>query len=297
MTLAAREMIHKLANLRELSVVIEEGASLPPLMLPNLTELMVEFSGDWLQIFHGATLGKLEAATFLSASEQIGGFLEAFERIALAASAQNTLSWFCIRTSRSWVSNYSFLHSFAQLIHLAILFPCEDGCSSTVDDEVIMDLARTMPKLETLRLGDEPCREVHTGVTAKGLAVLAHHCSDLSTLCVHFQVATLSAPPLIPEVASYGGPTTLRRDCALRDLEVGKIPVPEESAMMVAVTLALIFPCIDSISYIDGNWAKVASAIHHSRQIVNYSSKVQPLFRPQSNLSDASPGTAPENSS
>jgi len=294
---AAHEMIHKLPNLRELSVIIEKGTSIPPLMLPNLVELMVEYDGDWQQVFHGATLGKLKAVNFFSTSEQIGGFLEAFERIALAASVQNTLLWFGHRTSRSWNPNYSSLHSFTQLIHLTIGFPCEDVCSSTVDDDVIMDLARTMPMLESLRLGDRPCREIHTGVTAKGLVVLAHHCPDLSTLRIHFQVATLSAPLLIPEAAPTAGPTSLRRDCALRDLEVGEIPMPEESVLMVSVTLALIFPCIDSIGYIDRNWEKVVSTIYHSRRIVNYSSKEHPLFTPRSNFSDTSPGTAPENGS
>jgi len=297
LTLAAHEMIHKLPNLRELSIFVEKGTSLPPLMLPNLIGLTVEFDGDWQQMFHGATLGKLEAVSFRSTSEQIGGFLEAFERIALAASAQNTLSWFGLRTSCSWVPNYSSLHSFTQLVDLIINFPCEGGCSSTVDDDVIMDLARAMPKLETLRLGDEPCREIQTGVTAKGLAVLAHHCSDLSTLRIHFQVATLSAPPVNPGATSNVGSNALRRDCALRDLKVGKIPMPEELVLMAAVTLALIFPCIDSIDYTDGNWEKVASAIYNSRQIVNYSSKERPLFTPPSNFSDTSPGTAPENGS
>ena len=66
-----------------------------------------------------------------------------------------------------------------------------------MDDGVIMNLARTMPKLETLELGGGPCREIPTGTTAKGLVVLADHCPDLRTLCIHFQVASFSAPPSI----------------------------------------------------------------------------------------------------
>ena len=81
----------------------------------------------------------------------------------------------------------------------------------------------------------------------------------------------------------------------MRDLEVGEIPIPEESVLVVAVTLALIFPCIDFIDYVDENWKKVSDAIYLSRQIFISSSKEHPLFTPRSNFSDISSGTAPEN--
>ena len=61
-------------------------------------------------------------------------------------------------------------------------------------------------------------------------------------------------------------------------LEVGEIPVPEESALMVALTLLQIFPQIMNIEYINEGWGKVEDAIHLSKRIVGCSSKVTPTL-------------------
>jgi len=271
----ACEVVYKHPDIRKLWVVIRRDAPLPSVVLPNLIDLEItyEHDRDWLRLFRGATLGPLEAVGFHSKSEQIGDFLEAFERVALAASIQNTLSAFFLFTSCSWNPNYSSLHQFTQMTELVIGFSCNDGCSSTVDDDVITGLARAMPKLETLELGDPPCREIPTGVTATGLVALAHHCPDLSSLRIHFQVASLSALPTISGMAPDARSTVPRRVCALRDLEVGEIPVPEESVLMIALTLVQIFPHIAAVDCKDGNWFKVVDAICVSRKFVGYSSK------------------------
>ena len=284
-------MIHKLPDLRGLSVVTERDTLLPTLTLPDLTNLIIKYDNesDWLQMFRRATFGKLEAVTFHWRSEQIGSFLKAFKRVALATSVQNTLSKFQLRTSCSWNPNYSSLLPFTQLTHLVVGFSCSIGCSSTVDDNVMTNLARTMPKLEILRLGDDPCSEILTGVTVKGLVVLAHHCPNLTALRIHFQVTSLSAPPAAGGVTSNAGSAALRRDCALRLLEVGGIPMAEEPVATVAVILAQIFPRIERVQYFDGNWEKVTDAIHLSRQIINYSSKER-LSTPRSDLSNISLG-------
>jgi len=292
LTEEAREVVYTLPNLCTLWAVINRDTPLPLVVLPNLTNLTItyEHDNDWLRLFHGATLGPLEAITFHSESEQIGDFLEAFERVALAASVQNTLSTFRLRTPCSWNPNYPSLHQFTQMTDLVIEFSCDDGCSSTVDDDVIMNLARSMPKLKNLELGDPPCHEIPIGVTAKGLVVLAHHCPDLFSLCIHFQVSSLTAPPTVPGMAPTAGSAVPRRSCALRHLEVGEIPVPEESVLMVALTLAQIFPHIVGIGCGDGNWFKVVDAIRLSRRIIDCSSKEHPLSAPRSNFSDASLG-------
>ena len=108
----AHKMIHRLPNLHELSVIVERVTSFPPLVLPNLAELDIKYDGDWLQIFRGATFGKLESATFYPGPEQIGGLLEAFGSAILAGSAQNTLSWFSVHTVCSWNPTYSSLLPF-----------------------------------------------------------------------------------------------------------------------------------------------------------------------------------------
>jgi len=271
----AREVIYKLPNLRTLSVVIKGGKSSPTVVLPNLTDLTIKYDhdGDWSKWFRGATLGKLETVSFYPGSERIGNFLDEFERVALATHTQNTLSDFRLYTSCPWNPNYSSLLPFTQLTSLLIESHCENGCSSAVDDDVITTLARTMPKLEFLWLGDQPCSEIPTGLTAKGLAVLAHHCPGLSTLCVHFHVASLNDPPAVGGVVPNARSAILQSGCTLTDLEVGEIPMLEEAVPTVALTLALIFPHIETVDYIDENWKKVLDAICLSREIINRSSK------------------------
>ena len=299
LTEEAREAIHNLPDLRDLSVVVERDTSLPPLVLPNLTNLLIECDrvDDWLGLFRGATFGKLDAVTFRSGFEQNENFFEAFEKVALAASIQNTLSKFHLYGSWPWNPNYSSLLPFTQMTYLVVRIPCTDDCSSTVDDDVVTSLARTMPKLETLRLGNSPCGEIHAGVTVTGLVVLAHHCPNLSALCIHFQVDSLSVPPTTVGVASSAGTATLRRDCALRDLDVGGIFIAEESILVVAMTLARIFPRIEYIFSGYRNWEKVMDAIRLSRQIVDCSSKEHYLSKIRSNFCDTSSGATLEGSS
>jgi len=152
--------------------------------------------------------------------------------------------------------------------------------------DTVINLARAMPKLEYLHLGDAPCRHIPTGVTAKGLVVLAHHCPNLTSLCIHFQVASLSALSAAAGTTSGTGPTAPRGDCVLTELEVGEIPVPEQSVLVVVLTLVRVFPHMQSTYYVDGDWRKVMDAIFLSRKIVDFSSKQLPFATPRSGLDD-----------
>jgi len=292
LTEEARQVISNLPNLRDLSVVIEKGTSLPSVVLPNLSNLIVKYDddNDVLPMLRGATFGKLATVTFFSGSEQIGDFLEAFEKVALAASVQNTLSEFYLYKSQPWNPNYSSLLQFTQMNTLEVQFSCRAGCSSTVDDDVITNLARAMPKLQSLELGDPPCHNTPTGVTAKGLVTLAHHCPNLCTLRVHLQVDGLCVAPAISGVTPGTGSTVPRRNCALMSLDVGEIPLSEESVLTVALILAHIFPHIEGIVCSHPNWDKVVDAIYNAREIIDRSSEEHPLSAPQINLSNTSPG-------
>ena len=272
LTVEAYEVVLSLPNLRELSVVIVGDVSLPTVELPNLTKLTVKYYHDrhCLRLFRGATLGEVTSVTFYSESESIGNFLEEFKRLALTISISATLSSFVFFTSRSWKPNYRSLLPFTHLNKIVIRFSCQGGCSSTVDDDIITDIARAMPRLETLQFG-HPC-ETPTGVTVKGLAALAHYCPHLSVLCIHFQLATLD-PQAIPGITAGGPPATPRGDCALTYLIVGGIPLPEESVLMVTLTLLLIFPSVYRFAYSDKRWERVVNAITRSKQLVHQSSK------------------------
>ena len=122
-----------------------------------------------------------------------------------------------------------------------------------------------MPKLQLLRLDTPPCR-IPGGVTVRGLVALAHYCSHLSELAIHFQAATLD-PPEILSLISTNDSTTSREDCALRSLHVGSIPIPGESALRVASALVMIFPCLQYIYYNDDGWKEVVDAIGSSKRL------------------------------
>jgi hypothetical protein len=270
----AREVIYKLPDLCELTVVVEGSTSLPTIVLPNLTNMVLEYdhSFNWMQGFRGAALGRLDFLIVRPKSEsaQVAGFLEAFENIGFATSA-TTLSFFKILTHRPWRPNYRSLLSFKQLIELEIGFSCEGGCSSTIDDDIIADMARSMPMLGTLWLGEKPCG-TPAGVTVNGLAILAHHCPNLYFLSIHFRVDSFDVLPAITGTL-HTGTAAPRSDCALSSLDVGQIPLPEGSKLVVALTLLRIFPNLMEIFYIDEDWGEVSEAIHLSQRIVDGSSK------------------------
>ena len=88
LTEEASEVVYKLPNLYSLSVVIERETRLPSASLPNLVDLTIRCDDEdnWLQLFRGATFGKLESVTFYPQSEEIGDFLGAFKGAALSSS-------------------------------------------------------------------------------------------------------------------------------------------------------------------------------------------------------------------
>jgi len=261
LTEEAREVVFQLPRLTGLWVVIEGPTSLPTVTLPNLIKIDVEYRDDlnWLRGFRGAKLEKLESVTFRPDSGLDDNFLEC---VGLAASAQNTLSSFRYYTSRSWDPDYRSLLPFKQLKELEIEFSCGGGCSSKVDDDIIMNLAGAMPKLEILRLGGAPCR-TRTGATVSGLISLASRCPNLSKLCIHFQASSLvhAATSAVTPAAVDDEPVVRRKDCALTDLEVGETPIPAESALTVALMLLQIFPRIFRVDYTNREWDTVAETI------------------------------------
>jgi hypothetical protein len=282
LTEEARQVVYQLPKLSRLRTVIEGRTLLPQVVLPNLTEIDVDYDDhlDWLQGFRGAVLGKLERVTFRSEFEPIGDFLGVFAKVTLMTPTQNTLSKFGFYTSQSWTPDYYALLPFKHLKELNIEFTCDDGCSSTVDDDVITALAQAMPKLEILRLGGEPC-DNPTGATVHGLIVLASYCLDLSELQIHFQGHTLvgAATTLL----TTHKPENPQEGCAWIALDVGKIPLPARSAAEVARMLLQIFPRILNVEYTMGTnreWERVRDHITGFRltgAFVRRAGKAHPL--------------------
>jgi len=271
LTEAAREVLYRLPNLSELRSVLEGPTLLPSVSLPNLVKMYIvhPHGHEWLQRSYGAALNKLTSVTFCATSPQVGNFLEAFEGFALATSIPTTLSIFKVFSRHPWNPNYSSLLAFKQLRELRIGNPCHFSCSSTIDDDIVINLARAMPKLEILRLGSTPCG-TPTGVTVKGLIELAR-CIDLYTLRVHIRVDSL-VQAAVGEVAaspSDGGPAAPREECALMSLDVGNTFIPEESTLTVALALLRIFPRISEIGYTNPEWGRVEDTIKLSQRLSN----------------------------
>jgi len=269
LTEEAREVVYQLPRLSSLRAIIQGPTSLPTVTLPNLTSIDVEYDNglNWLQGFRGATLEKLESVIFRTEANDIGDFLGAFKSVALTTSIKNTLSQFGFGTSRSWNPSYSSLLLFNQLEKIEIQFSCKGGCSSKIDDNIIVSLGQAMPKLEILCLGRTPCA-APTGITVNGLVALACHCPRLSILRIHFQVASLveaatSATTPLPS----GEPVVRLEDCALTKLEVGKTPIPARSGLTVAHILLHIFPRLLNIKYTNQDWKTVEETIQDFRRI------------------------------
>ena len=144
---------------------------------------------------------------------------------------------------------------------------CKGDCSSKIDDDIIVDMARAMPKLEILQLGDMPC-EIPTGITFNGLIGLARLCPYLSILRIHFQAASLvEAATSAATLSPYDEPIDRWEDCALKDLEVGETRIPAQSGLKVALILLQIFPRILKIVYSNQEWKTVATTIKDFRRI------------------------------
>ncbi|KAF9786362.1 hypothetical protein BJ322DRAFT_1059266 [Thelephora terrestris] len=266
----AREVIYKLPGLRRFQTRISGPTTVPTMVLPNLVRLEIEYDcgHDWLQGFRGASLGKLASVWINTKSDSIGDFLKAFECVALTTSIPATLLTFRLHTVREWRPNYHHLLPFTQLETLVIHFSCKLGCPSTIDDDTIVHLARAIPNLTTLQFGLRPCRTA-AGVTPKGLSALALYCLHLSELRIHFRAASFD-PPTMPGFIPSDC-TVPREVCALTNLDVGDIPIPDKFALMVALTLTRIFPCLKWIDYSDGRWREVAMAIGISNELADYS--------------------------
>lgn len=274
LTEEAHEVVYKLADLRELSTVVDGLTSLPTIVLPNLTMIgLVYHNHNWLQGFSGASLENLDTIILHSVSKPIDDFLEAFEDVAQTTAITATVSAFKFSTSHPWRPKYRSLFPFTQLTELIIGFSCQPDCSSTIDDDIVTDLARALPKLQGLHLGHQPCR-TPAGVTVQGLSALAHYCPHLCDLSIHFRPDSLD-PPGLPRVTFANERSVSWEDCALKILGVGKIRIPEESALMVALTLLRIFPHLEEINYEDESWEGVANAIGDSKDLVTCSSKAR----------------------
>ena len=268
----AREVVYRLPKLRHLWGIMQGPTSLPRVALPDLETIHVEWDSGrgWLEGFRGATIGELKAISFRPTSglARLDWFLEEFQGVALTLSIQTSLSELTLYTSQPWTPNYSSLLAFKRMTKLDIRFSCHGGCPSTVDDNIIVDLAKAMPELEKLLLGEDPCDSL-TGVTLKGLVALACHCVRLTELRVHLHARKLAEATtcIEPPCTSESAVITPRADCALAILRVGETLISRRMVSAVALTLLQVFPRLLDINYSDAQWLGVVETIKLFKRI------------------------------
>ena len=262
LTEEACRVLFRNPDLCALQAFIDGSATLPTMALPSITDICIKYDRghEWLQGFRGGSLGKLTSVAISSDCDTIDDFLGAFKTVAVTSSLPVTLTTFKFKTTRAWRPSYRSLLPFTQLKVIDIDFSCGLGCSSTIDDDTITDLARAMPRLEMLYLGDTPC-ETPGRVTVKGLAALSCYCPNLAHLCIHFRVASLD-PLGIPNHAS----AVLWQGCPLKHLLPGATHVPEMFVPMVSLALLRIFPHLIGIESDDTGWKNVLKAFGHFKK-------------------------------
>jgi len=142
LTEPAHKVIFRLPNLCMLRLALEGRTLLPPVVLPDFIRVYILYPNGhkWLRSFYRVTLDKLMFVSFHATSTYVGDFLEAFEGVVLSTSISATLSTFKFYSLHPWTPTYSSLLAFKQLTTLTIVNPCQVHCSSTVDDDILVNL-------------------------------------------------------------------------------------------------------------------------------------------------------------
>ncbi|KAF9462559.1 hypothetical protein BDZ94DRAFT_1194474 [Collybia nuda] len=125
------------------------------------------------------------------------------------------------------------LMSFSSLSDLRL----HPACGIDLDDADIRELARSWPRLKRLQLGLNFSGHPRPRVTLSSLVSLAEYCPSLHTL--YMLVDACDVPPI---TSSRPGGV---RHTNLLTLGIGGSPIDSEAG--VAVFLADLFPCVDSI--------------------------------------------------
>jgi len=164
------------------------------------------------------------------------------------------------------------LLAFGYLTNLSVSPPCHPTrCGSLLTNDALAQLARALPQLVELVLGNVPCGSPATGVTLSGLTPLSVHCVNLKTLQVHF--SALDVDTDIPDCALLG-PSDLTplspNHCQLTQIVVGQLPISTQGQSLLVVTSFLhqTFPMLSNIvSTVEGSpWRVVQRGINAFRE-------------------------------
>ena len=165
-----------------------------------------------------------------------------------------------------------------QLTNLDISLICAGRCAYKLTDENLDELVKAMPKLEQLSFGPYPCARLVDN-TIESLTSVAKHCKHLKHLATHINVVSIVTGMLQGDGQdgdpALDDPLSVFAGCPLRSMILGQCPIPnsEQGAMIFALTLLRLFPCLKSVMVFplnrDGNslWETVNGVVTAYRRI------------------------------
>ena len=267
----------QLPSLEEFWLVVVDSFQLPDplpvIVFPSLRILDVKYNGDltWLKLLPAIDNPSLTSIFVQCSGSDVAHFMEAFQLITTGCGMHERVQQFRVRghdefkiTPRTIACTFSFKN----LTFLKMLSECSATSCQTLHltDNDIDLLTKAMPRLESLALGGEPCR-VRSKITFKSLYAISRRCTRLTTLQIHFDPASFVVKVEMDSMdVALGLPdlkTPSSGSCPVTRIDVGYIPVPDESNACYVIGLGLlgVFPRLKKVGYNDEDWEDIDELI------------------------------------
>lgn len=245
---AAIRHITQLPNLRSWNVVQGPPRTVPLSIFPSLEKLCLheEAALPWLYLL-----------------------LPPEERVPQNASAPATLHTNLgemlntLHCPYGTIVDSTLLSSILKLRNLVTLYvgtSCPlGGCTFYLTDGSVENLAATLPRLETLRLGN-PCRLNSCKTTIASLLSISTHCLGLTLLEIHFNTLTIAGDM---QRMLDGDSWCDNAKCELQNFVVGYLPLEggEMDVETMVVGFRAIFPCLTDITDYSGRWHELRTRL------------------------------------
>ena len=284
--LSASALTHivQLPSLEEFWLVVNSPQlqdPLPIVVFPNLRLLDVEYGGDptWLKLLPAIDNPVLASIFVQCSGSDVAQFMEAFQLTMDGCAVRESLQEFRVRSQDEFKITPRMISctlSFKNLTSLKVLSECSGTVCQTFDlTDVDIDLlTKAMPHLEALAIGEEPCG-VPSQITFNSLYTISSRCLRLTVLQIHFNPAlfvTTVDRDSEPGNVALGLPdlnSPLSDLCSITTIDVGGIPLPQESntSYIMALGLLGVFPRLQKLEYGDEDWELVADLMGVCRRM------------------------------
>ena len=155
----------------------------------------------------------------------------------------------------------SSILKFRNLVTLYVNAHCYgvEGCIFHLTDDGVENLAATLCRLKSLRLG-QICGSNSCNTTIASLLSISVHCLDLTFLETHFNTLTIVGD--IQRLLD-GGSGDGNTKCGLPELVVGCLPleVRGEDIETIVAGFKAIFPCLTNFVDDEGHWYELRSKL------------------------------------